>query len=90
MPKKMKGMTIEQHIALGKKLKKMEELEREVLNEVQHAYGKSSRVGQAVRRFFRVGTLKYEMDALLCRETDSETWHREGYGRIYYGADYPS
>ncbi len=84
MPKKYTGLTIEQHKKLGKQLKELLSLHHEILNTVQSAYGKSSRVGVAVRSFIKIDTLTRELDAMVCRETTKEEWDQNNYGKIYY------
>lgn len=84
MPKKHTGLTIEQHKELGIKIKQLKELKSEILNIVQHAYGKSSRAGVATRSIVRVDILAREMDNYLARETTKEEWDVNCCGGFYF------
>ena len=84
MPKKHKGLTIEEHKELGIKIKQLKSLQSEILNIVQHAYGKSSRAGVAVRSIVKVDILAREMDNCLARETTIEEWRETRCGGFYF------
>jgi hypothetical protein len=87
MPIKYKGLTIREHIELGRKIKEIKRLSTEVLNEIQHNYGKSSLVGKRARTFITTNNLCAELDNQVCRETTNEDWQREGFTWVYYGGE---
>lgn len=87
MPIKYKGLTIREHIELGRKIKEIKRLHFEVLNEIERSYGKSSLAGKRARTFVNTSNLCMEMDNIVCRETDYDTWHREGYSWVYRGGE---
>jgi len=87
MGKKKPGLTINEHLLLGRKIKELNKLHKVIINEVWRGYGKSCPAGVAARSIVRTGKLQSELDNKVCRETRREDWERERYGNLYFGPD---
>lgn len=88
MPRRNPKLSIAEHTALGKKVKQLNELHWEILNEVYRGYGTSCRAAKLAERIVKIGRLACEMDALVIRETTYAEWNEKGYGSIYLGGEY--
>lgn len=91
MGKRKKGLTLEEHIELGAKMKRLNKELREVANTIISAYGKTSQAGsrslRAVTGVTIIDKLCVDMDNIVVRETDRREWDSNGYGWIYMGGD---
>jgi len=88
MPYKTPKLTINEHIALGRKIKLLNELRFEIINEVARGYGCSSRAGKLSESIVRTDKLACEMDNIVIRETSYKEWQDNNYGSIYLGNNY--
>lgn len=88
MPVRNPKLTIAEHIALGRKIKLLDELKFEILNEVYRGYGVSCRAAKLAERIVKTDRLACEMDDLVIRETTYKEWSEKGYGSIYLGGEY--
>ena len=88
MPRRHPRLTIEEHIALGKKVKLLENLKFEIINEVYRGYGVSCRAAKLAERILNIDKFACEMDNIVVKETTYSEWSSRGYGSIYLGGDY--
>lgn len=88
MPRRHPRLTIEEHIALGKKVKLLEKLKFEIMNEVYRGYGVSCRAAKLAERILNTDKFASEMDNIVIKETTYDEWNSCGYGSIYLGGDY--
>ena len=87
MVRKYSGMTIREHIEMGKILKKRikEWKSDDVVNLVWRRYGKSSRCGKIANKRFPADELRHELDNRLASETSRAFWDKYMLGKVYYG-----
>ena len=88
MPYKTPGLSIQEHIALGRKVKQLNELRFEILNEVYRGYGVSCRAAKLAERIVKTDKLACELDNIVIRETTYKEWQDKNYGSIYLGGDF--
>jgi len=91
MTKKLKKMTLKEHIELGKELKILRKQQFHIANKIIGSYGKTSRAGRITRVWSSGGNMLdkiiCEMDNIVVRETERQEWDMNGYGWIYMGGD---
>lgn len=88
MPYRTPKLTIAEHIKLGRKVKQLDALKLEILNEVYRGYGVSCRAAKLAERLVKTDNFACEMDDIVCRETKYKEWNENGYGSIYLGGEY--
>lgn len=86
MPRKLKTLTLEEHIEVGKRLKNIQKEYMELENIISYAYGKNHPVVNLLRsQKNKINSVCFKMDNEVAKETPLSEWDKHQCGYIYMG-----